>query len=259
MKTYTLIAMAALAPAGVFAEDADLAKKLSNPVADLISAPIQGNYDFEVGPEDGTRFTTNIQPVMPFSINEDWNVISRTILPVIDVQGTLPGGAGDEFGLGDITQSFFFSPKQSDPIWGVGPVFLIPTATDDMLGTDKWGLGPTFVVLKQQGHATYGMLANHIWDVAGDSDRPGVNSTFIQPFFAYTTPSATTFTVNLESSYDWRENQWTVPINLVVSQLTKIGGHPVQFFGGVRYYAEKPDDGPDWGLRFGMTFLFPKS
>lgn len=242
----------------LLANDAELAKKLSNPVADLISVPIQGNVDFGLGPGDGTKSVTNIQPVIPFSISEDWTLISRTILPVIDQEGILPGGVSDEFGLGDVTQSFFFSPKSSDPIWGIGPAFLIPTATDDVLGTGKFGIGPTAVVLKQEGHWTYGALANHLWDVAGEGDRPGVNATFLQPFLAYTTPHATTFSANLESSYDWREHEWNVPVNLMVSQLVKIGGQPVQFFGGVRAYLDTPDGGPEWGLRFGLTFLFPK-
>lgn len=240
------------------AQDADLAKQLSNPVADLISVPVQSNLDFGIGPGDGTRWTTNIQPVIPIGLNDDWNVISRTILPVIDVEGTQLGGVGDEFGLGDVVQSFFFSPKTSDPIWGVGPVFLLPTATDSVLGGEKWGVGPTAVVLKQDGPWTYGALANHLWDFAGDDSRASVNATFLQPFLSYTTPSATTFTANIESTYDWQRNQWNVPVNVVVSQLLKVGDQPIQVFGGLRYYLEKPTGGPEWGLRFGVTFLFPK-
>ena len=256
MKHTTLL-LAFTLPA--LAEDADLAMKLSNPVAALISVPIQSNYDFGIGPGDGTKWTTNVQPVIPFGLNADWNVISRTILPIIDQQGILPGGVADETGLGDVVQSFFFSPKSSDPIWGVGPVFLIPTATDEILGSEKWGAGPTIVVLKQSGPWTCGALANHLWDFAGDDDRAPVNATFLQPFVSYTTPQATTFTCNVESTYDWNGNQWSVPFNFIVSQLVKLGDQPVQFSAGVRYYAEKPDGGPEWGLRLGLTFLFPKS
>ncbi|WP_234047153.1 transporter [Luteolibacter pohnpeiensis] len=240
-------------------EESDLAKQLANPVASLISLPIQSNYDFGIGPGDGTRWTTNIQPVIPFELTEHWNLISRTILPVIDQQGITPGGSSDEFGLGDTVQSFFFSPKVSDPIWGLGPVFLIPTATDSVLGSEKWGTGPTGVVLKQSGSWTYGMLTNHLWSFAGDGNRDDVNATFIQPFASYITSTKTTYTANLESTYDWNHSEWTVPINLVVSQLVTIGNQPVQFFGGVRYYLDKPSGGPEWGLRFGITFLFPKS
>jgi hypothetical protein len=260
MNTKTTIIALSLVTPMLHAQEADLAKKLANPIADLISVPIQSNYDFGVGPGDGTIWKTNIQPVIPIGINDDWNVISRTILPVIDQEGLAPAGDTlDEFGLGDITQSFFFSPKESSPIWGIGPVFLIPTATDELLGTEKWGAGPTAVVLKQQGPWTYGALANHLWDFAGDDDRDSVNASYLQPFLAYITPTHTTFSLNTETTYDWQNDQWTVPINFQISQLLKIGGHPVQFFAGARYYAEKPDDGPEWGLRFGLTFLFPKS
>jgi hypothetical protein len=240
------------------ANDADLAKQLANPVASLISVPVQGNLDFGMGPGDGSKFTTNIQPVIPFGLNDDWNVISRTILPVIDQEGIALGGANDAFGLGDTVQSFFFSPKSSDPIWGIGPVFLLPTATDSLLGSEKWGAGPTGVVLKQSGPWTYGALANHLWDFAGDGSRASVNATFLQPFVSYITDTKTTFTLNSESTYDWQREQWNIPLNFIVSQLLKIGDQPLQLSGGVRYYLETPDGGPEWGLRFAVTWLFPK-
>ena len=259
MKTKPILLAITVSSATLHAQEADLAKKLANPISDLISLPIQSNYDFGVGPGDGTKWTTNIQPVIPFGISEDWNLISRTILPVIDQEGLSAVGDGlDASGLGDTVQSFFFSPKESSPIWGVGPVFLIPTATDSILGTEKWGIGPTAVVLKQEGPWTYGALANHLWDFAGDDSRDSINATFLQPFVAYITPTKTTFSLNLESTYDWQGNQWTVPVNLVVSQLLKIGDQPVQAFIGARYYAEKPANGPEWGLRLGITFLFPR-
>ena len=235
----------------------DLAKKLANPIADLISLPIQFNYDEPYGPEDASRVTLNVQPVIPISLNADWNVISRTIVPLIYQEAPTPQ-ADDEFGLGDITQSLFFSPKDSKLIWGAGPVFLLPTATDDSLGGEKWGAGPTGVVLVQDGPWTYGMLANHIWSFAGDDDRDDVNATFLQPFLAYTTSTATTLTLNTESVYDWTNDQWTVPVNLIVSQLVKLDGQPVSLSLGGRYYAEAPDDGPEWGLRLQITFLFPR-
>ena len=258
-KSTLILPIAILGTATAGAQDADLAKQLANPISSLISVPVQSNYDFGIGPGDGRRWYTNIQPVIPITLNENWNLISRTILPVVDVEGTLPGGAGDAFGLGDTVQSLFFSPQQSSPIWGVGPVFLIPTATDSMLGSEKWGAGPTGVVLQQHGPWTYGMLANHLWDFAGDDSRASVNATFLQPFVSYITPTKTTFGVSLESTYDWQGNQWTVPLNVTVSQLAKIGSQPVQFFAGARYYMDAPDNGPEWGLRLGITFLFPKS
>jgi len=239
------------------ADAADLAKQLNNPVASLISVPFQFNADFGYGEDDdGFRLTLNVQPVIPIKINDEWTIISRTILPIIYQEDVV--GEGDEFGLGDTIQSFFLSPaKPGKWIWGAGPAFLLPTATDDVLGTEKFGLGPTGLVLRQHDGWTYGMLANHICSVAGDDDRADVNATFLQPFLSYTTPKAFTLGVNLESTYDWEAEQWTVPINVFASQLVKLGHQPVSFTAGVRYYAESPDGGPEWGLRFVVTLLFP--
>jgi hypothetical protein len=256
----TTAASAQEKPAG---DAEDLAKKLSNPIASLISVPLQSNFDFRIGPnDDGWRYQLNVQPVIPISIGEDWNVISRTIMPIVYQNDIFPG-AGDQFGLGDITQSLFFSPKAPSSfgglIWGAGPVFLIPTATDDLLGTEKFGIGPTAVVLKQAGPWTIGILANHIWSVAGDDDRTDVSSTFLQPFVSYTTKDAWTFTLNTESSYDWEGEQWSVPVNAQVTKLLRFGKQPVSLGAGVRYWAESPDSGPEgFGGRLIVTFLFPE-
>ncbi|ANK77107.1 MULTISPECIES: hypothetical protein [Ensifer] len=253
--------MASVGSAVAQESGADLAKKLSNPIASLISVPFQFNYDRGYGPEDGNREVLNIQPVIPISLNEDWNIISRTIMPVIS-QNDIAGQSGHQFGLGDITQSLFVSPKQPGPggiIWGAGPVFLIPTATDELLGSGKWGAGPTAVALKQDGPWTYGILANHIWSFAGQSDRQDVSSTFLQPFVSYTTPDAWTFSLNTESSYDWMQDEWSVPVNFQVSKLVKFGEQPVSFTAGARYWAQAPEHGPEgWGFRAAVTFLFPK-
>lgn len=263
-----LLAVSALAqtdvPAGVEKQSNDdmaqMAKELSNPVANLISVPIQNNFDFGGGPNDnGFQYKVNVQPVIPFTLNENWNLITRTIVPYIYQHDRI--GDTSQSGLGDTTESLFFSPKNGGAggiIWGVGPDFYLPTATEAALGAEKWGIGPTAVVLEQQNGFTYGALVNHIWSFAGHDDRQRINSTFLQPFLAYTTQKQTTFTVNLESTYDWENSQWTVPVNVMVSQLVKIGGQPVSFVLGARYYADKPDGGPDWGLRFAVTFLFPK-
>lgn len=240
----------------------DLAKQLSNPVASLISVPFQLNIDHDIGPEEaGDRMTLNVQPVIPISISEDWNLISRTILPIVDQQDIFPG-AGDQFGLGDVVQSVFFSPKAptaSGWIWGAGPVFLLPTATDDLLGADKWGLGPTGVALKQVGPWTYGGLANHIWSVAGDDDRSDINATFLQPFVTYTTPDAWTYGANIEATFDWENNDETIPLNVFASKVTTLGGQLVQIGGGLRYYLASPDNGPEgFGIRINFVLLYPK-
>ncbi|WP_297841394.1 transporter [uncultured Roseibium sp.] len=243
------------------AQDSDLAKKLSNPVASLISVPFQWNYDHGFGPADGNKVTLNVQPVVPFSLNEDWNLVSRTILPVV-WQDDIAGNSGTQFGLSDTTQSFFFSPKvptSGGIIWGLGPVLLLPTGTDDLLSTRKWGAGPTGVVLRQSGPWTYGGLVNHVWSYAGDDNRNDVNSTFLQPFLSYTTDDAWTFTLNSESTYDWTSDEWSVPINAMVAKLVTIDKQPISFQAGVRYYAASSDNGPEgFGARAAVTFLFPK-
>jgi hypothetical protein len=253
--------MGAVLTSGANADDsAELAKKLSNPIASLISVPIKLDWDTGIGPEGADRSTYVVQPVIPFSIGTDWNLITRTIIPVVDAQSPVANGR-DESGLSDITQSFFFSPKvptASGWIWGAGPAFLYPTASNDAVGGEKWGAGPTVVVLKQEKGWTYGLLANHLSSFAGNDERNEISATFIQPFLSFTTKTYTTFTLNTESTYDWKAEQWTVPVNVQVSQLMRLGKLPVSFAAGVRSYAERPDGGPDWGLRFQVQLLFPK-
>lgn len=261
-RTWSALLILATTASAAVAEDneEDLAKKLSNPVADLISVPFQFNYNGGIGPdEDGEQFFLNFQPVVPIELNEDWNLISRTIVPVTWQDDIFPG-AGTQFGLGNTTQSLFFSPSApvNGIIWGVGPVLYVPTATDDLLGPNKWGAGPTAVGLWQGGGWTVGALANQIWSFAGSDNDPDINATYLQPFVSYSTKDAWTFTLNTESTYNWENDEWSVPINFVVSKIIRVGKLPVSVFGGVRYWAEPQDNGPEgWGGRFGFTLLFP--
>jgi hypothetical protein len=249
-------------PAPAASESAELAKKLSNPVAALISVPLQFNYDQDLGPtDDGEKLFVNVQPVIPISLSSDWNLISRTILPVVlDQDDVVPGT--DQSGLGDVLQSAFFSPGEPTKrgwSWGAGPVLLLPTATDERLGGEKWGAGPTAVGLRQIGPWTYGALANHVWSFAGDDERSDVNVTFLQPFLAHSLKTATTFTLNTESTYDWEGDEWSVPVNVLVGQILKLGRLPVQFSAGARYWFDSPPGGPEgWGARFQIAFLFPR-
>jgi hypothetical protein len=262
LSSVLAISLFSLVPAKAEADgsQADLAKQLANPISSLISVPFQFNWDTGIGPKDADRVTLNVQPVVPFSLNEDWNLISRTILPITYL-GSTADGVDSAFGLGDTVQSFFFSPKKpTKGGWtsGFGPVLLLPTATEDAFKSKQWGLGPTAVALRQQDGWTYGALANHVWGLNNPSDREQVSATYLQPFVAHTTPNAVTYTLLTESTYDWKSEQWSVPIIAAVSKLTSIGNQKVSFQLGGRYYAEGPDGGPDWGLRFTATLLFPK-
>ena len=239
----------------------NLAKQLANPIASLISVPLQSNWEFEAGPEKDTRYVLNFQPVVPSSINKDWNLITRVIVPTVSQVPLVPDGE-TSFGLSDVTASFFLSPaRPRGLIWGVGPALLIPLTSDPALGHEKWGAGPTFVVLKQSGHFMVGALANHIWSYAGDGDRSDVSTTFAQPFLNLLLPRGRTVSLNTETTRDWTAPQgkeWTVPINLQVSQILKIGGRPVSLGVGAGYFVEKPTNGPEWKLRMNLTFLFPR-
>ena len=247
-------------------QEAELAKKLQNPVAALISVPIQNNWDFGIGPAHAMKYTANIQPVVPIGISDDWNLIIRTIVPVIYQEALVNDPKApvsvskSHSGFGDTTQSFFFSPKAPVGGWilGAGPVGYYPTANSGYLGAGQWGAGPTVVALQQTHGFTYGILANQIWSFAGEQGRSEVNAAFIQPFAGYTTKTYTTFTLNTETTYNWATHESTAPMNFMVQQLVKIGKQPIAFQLGYRYYVEKPNGGPDWGLRFAITFLFPK-
>jgi hypothetical protein len=239
-------------------DPAELAKELSNPISSLISVPFQNNYDCCYGSAGGGRYQLNVQPVIPTSISTNWNLIVRTIMPVI-YQGAVAPGAGDSFGVGDITQSFFFSPKApvSGLIVGAGPVIVYPLGGSS-LGSQKWSAGGTFVVLKQQGPWTVGMLANHVWSFAGSSSRTPVNATFMQPFLAYTLRDSTSLSFNTETTYNWTARTWSVPLNASVGHVYRFGSQLVQLSAGPRVWLTTPAGGPGWGVRANVTLLFPK-
>ena len=232
----------------------ELAKKLANPIAAMISVPFQYNYSRTYG-DDGYKNLLNIQPVVPISISEDWNLISRTIIPIVQQKNVQPSRT--QFGLGDVTQSAWFSPKEpssSGWIWGVGPAALIPTGTDG-IGANTWALGPTAIVLKQTGPWTYGMLVNQLWDTGGRAD---ISSMFIQPFLAKGLGKGRTLSVQAESTYNWNTREWTIPINVLYSKVSKWGTQMVSNQFGLGWYATSPSGGPDWQLRYMMVLLFPK-
>jgi len=242
-------------------DQAALAQAAQNPVANMISLPLQNNTNFGVGPGDDTQNILNIQPVIPVSLSENWNLITRTIAPVIYQPEIVPG-TGSEFGLGDINATLFFSPaKPGKLIWGLGPAFSFPTATDDVLGTDKWSAGPSVVALTINGPWVIGGLASNLWSYAGDDDRADVNQFLFQYFINYNMAdgwylsSAPIITANWKADSG---NQWTIPFGGGVGKIFKIGKQAMNAQMQAFYNVEKPDGGADWSLRLQLQFLFPK-
>jgi hypothetical protein len=251
-----------LAATGASAEDTErLANQLSNPVASLISVPFQGNWNGDIGPaEKGQQVYWDLQPVVPFAISDDLTIISRTIMPIVWQEDIFPG-AGMQFSPGNITQSLFLVPRTVNGFSvGLGPVFWLPLMGDPLIAPEQLGFGPTGVWVWQGKGWTVGTLANHIWSVAGDPAEPAYDQTYLQPFVAYSSKDAWTFSANSESYYNWESSEWTVPVNIVVSKIVDLHGQHVQLFAGARYWIDTPEEaGPQgWGARFGFTFLFPE-
>jgi hypothetical protein len=234
-----------------------IAKKLQNPVANLISLPIQWNINTNVGPDKQDQSVINIQPVIPFHISEEWNLITRTIVPIINTP--VPDW---ETGLGDIQLSLFASPAApSKFIWGVGPIFQFPTATDDAVGQGKWCAGPSFVGLVMDGPWVYGALVNQIWSFAGDDDREYVNQMLIQPFVNYNLPEGWYLTFSPIITANWEADsgdQWTLPLGGGVGKVFKLGDQMMNASMQTYYNVITPDFGPEWTLRFQLTFAFPQ-
>lgn len=255
------IALAAPARAEMSAEE--LAKLSQNPVANLISVPFQNNTNFDYGPNDETQNILNIQPVIPVTLNENWNLITRTIFPLLWQPGLTPN-EGTTFGLGDTQLSAFLSPANAKGwIWGVGAIAQIPTHTDGNLGNDNWGLGPTAVVLHlDKGDPwVYGMLANNVWSLGTSSSAPKYNNFLLQPFVNYNLKggtylvSAPILTANWEADSG---NQWTVPLGGGIGHIFHLGKLPLNSQIGAYYNVVRPDDGPSWQLRLQVQLMFPK-
>ena len=236
----------------------ELAKQLANPVAALISVPLQNNFDFGVGPFDGFKYTLNAQPVIPISIGENWNMISRTILPIIS-QSDVTGNGNNETGLGDIAQSIYFSPKEpkNGLVWGVGPILLLPTATNDFLGLDKWAAGPNALVLKIKGQWTYGGLVNHMWSYAGNGLND-VNATFFQPFITFASKSGASVTLASENTQSWDNDIFGGFVGVYYSKVLSIGKQMMQLGGGPKLFYGNNAFNPEWGIRANIILLFPK-
>jgi hypothetical protein len=242
-------------------EPAALARKLANPISDLVSVPFQFNWEQKIGPSELSRFILNVQPVIPFGITDHWNLILRVIMPLVG-QPPLNVGGLSEFGMSDMTTSFFFSPKSKSGFTiGAGPVFVTPSSYSPTLGSGKYSIGPTVVALNQSGPWTLGALWNEVWSVAGDPARRDVNQMFLQPFVAYQATKTITLTVQSETTADWNAasgQRWTVPVNVQIAKLSSFGVFPASYQLGGGVFAQHPDIGPSWKIRAAIVVLLPR-
>ena len=234
-----------------------LAKQQQNPISSLISVPLQGNWDFGLGDRDATGTLFNIQPVVPIAISRSTNLILRVILPLASQPGS---GDARVNGLGDVVMTAFFSPAKSGRFtWGAGPVVLLPTATTNALGSEKFGVGPSAVVLTQPGPWTIGLLFNHIWSTSGADDREDVNSTFLQPFVNYNLGNGLAVGAVFEATANWTADEhWTAPLVFTVSKVARLGKRPVNFVAGAGPTVASPEGGSTWRFRVMAVFLFPR-
>jgi hypothetical protein len=245
-------------------ESSDIAKQAQNPIAKLISVPFENDFYPHTGTHKEDEYVLEIKPVVPIALSKDWNLITRTIIPVIQTPELAPGINGTS-GLGDIQESFFFSPTKASPggiIWGAGPVISAPTATETIYGTGKMSMGPTLVVLKSQGHWLYGSLAQNLWSVeTGPRDRPAVNQMLLQPFVNYNLPHKWYLTSSPIITSNWEvsgNNRWTVPVGGGVGKIVHFGKLPLNAYTQCFRNVERPDGTTSWSARFQMQFLFPK-
>lgn len=237
----------------------ELADKLANPVASLISVPLQNNLNYGIGPFNGSKYTINVQPVIPFKLTDNLNLITRYILPVVD-QRDITGENTHQFGLSDATVTAFFAPKTKGLILGFGPAFLVPIATDKLLGTEKFGVGPSALVMHQGKGLSVGFIANQIWSVAGNEDRADFNQFYTQIFLTHSYKSGATLGVTSEITQNWEGNTTLITLSPNIGAISKLGNQAVQFAIMPLIPIVGPrDQRPDWGLRAVLAFVFPGS
>lgn len=234
----------------------EIAKKLANPIASMISMPMQSNTDVGIGADHGSKMVLNVQPVIPFALGSKLNLITRWIVPVVS-QIDVAGAKTSQAGLGDATITAFLGPSQGSVTWGVGPALIVPIATDDALGGGRLGVGPSIVALKQANGWTFGALANYIVSVGGDTARADIKSTFVNPFLAYNWKSGAGVTLVAEYTHDAENDIDVFVVMPQVSAITKFGGQTAQFAIAPRLHLA-PDGHARYGLRATVALVFPK-
>ncbi len=270
MRKLLLVSILALSiPAALAAQEAteaeaqakatELAKAAQNPVANMNSIPVQFNWTTGGGLGDETQSVINVQPVLPLPINEKWNVISRTVVPIVN----LPGGGTERLtGIADIQEQVYFTPAKSGGItWGFGPIFSFPTATNPAMETGQFALGPTFVALKIGKKWVYGALVNNLWRIAGSETTTPINAFFLQPFINYNLKRGWAISTSPAITANWNApsgQEWTVPLGLGVSKITMVGKQPMNVILQYYHNVERPTGAGADMVRMQFTLLYPR-
>jgi hypothetical protein len=259
--TAMIMLCVAVLPTRAQQDSTEIAKEAQNPIANVISVPVENDFSPQTGIHKDDSYVMEMKPVVPLRLSNDWILITRSIIPVIQVPSLAPGISGTT-GLGDIQESLFLSPAKAGPvIWGAGPAISFPTATQSILGTKKLSVGPNLVVLRIQGHWLFGTLAQNLWSVEGPKARPAVNQMLLQPFVNYNLRHGWYLTTSpiITSNWEVRPGQrWTVPVGGGVGRIVHLGRQPVSMYAQFFRNVERPDGISHWSARFEMTFLFPK-
>jgi hypothetical protein len=242
-------------------ETSEVAKQAQNPIASLISVPIENDFNPQTGINKKDSYVLEMKPVVPFNLSNNWNLVTRTVIPVIQVPDLAPGVNGTS-GVGDVQLSLFLSPaKAGAVIWGAGPVVSFPTASQEILGTKKLSVGPTVVVLRSQGHWLFGTLVQNLFSVAGPSGRPSVNQMLLQPFANYNLKHGWYLTSSPVITANWEVNpnqRWVVPVGGGVGKIVHFGKLPVNMYTQFFRNVERPDGTTHWSARFQAQLLFPR-
>ena len=238
-----------------------LLQKLANPLAALASLKLVADFDYHVGPlEDGHRSSLLVQPTIPVHLGDEWNIISRSILPVIYQEDIAPG-AGNQSGIGDLSEVVYIASIQPGArgwIWGVGPIVRIPTGSDDLLSAGKWAVGPSGALVRQVEDFTLGLIVAQLWSVGGSGQRSDIDACTFEPFVTYRAEGLWNLSLHVSCTYDFITHQWIIPMALSVEKLVSFKKHPITLSFGLHYWADSPDSGPhDLAFDFGLTIVFP--
>ena len=289
--------------AGCTPSQAQIAKLMDNPVGNLVAVFFQYDYTQFKGPRIDTKVVHKLQiiPMFPINLGSDWNLINRVVFPFLSVpvnkgfgkcMGAAPGSIlascpnfpsllADPFdrttGFSDLTYVGLASPKKpikiestgGKVIWGIGPTSMFPTASQDVLGTGKFSLGPSAVVGYLGREWLFGIFPQHWWSVGGESKRADVNLTNIQYFLYYVPPwdpkAQWRIGMSPTVSIDWKAkgDKLTFPVGLGIERMFAIGQLPVFIQLEVAYSVIHPEDkvGSRWNFRLNIipvipTFLF---